>query len=211
MLCRQHFSRFHVNPSDILFRRAFKTGKAPILVATGVSARGLDIKNVMHIINFDLPNTSYGGIQEYVHRIGRTARIGNEGLATSFYNDRNEDIAESLVKLLLETKQEIPDFLSSFVPEDPTKLEFDDDTDNEGEEDMAPAAAVGGSTSTAAPVAADAWGAPAAAAPAAVNSWGTPAAAAPVPANALGAPSAGPAPPAEAWGINPQASTAAAW
>ena len=151
----------------------------------------------MHIINYDLPDTNYGGIQEYVHRIGRTARIGNEGLATSFYNDHNEDIAVSLVKLLLETKQDVPDFLSSFVPEDPTKLEFDDDTDNEGEEDMAPAAAVEGTTSTAAPVPADAWGAPTAAAPVPANAWGTP--------------SATPAPAADAWGTNPQAATAAAW
>ena len=209
------------------------------MVATGVSARGLDIKNVMHIINFDLPDTQYGGIQEYVHRIGRTARIGNEGLATSFYNDRNEDLAESLVKLLLETEQDIPDFLSSFVPEDPTKLEFDDDTDNEGEENAALAAAVGGTTSNAAPVAADAWGtpaatapvaantwgapaaaapvaayawgAPAAAAPVGANSWGAPAAAAPVAANTWGASSAAPAPAADAWGPTSQSAPTASW
>ena len=162
----------------------------------------------MHIINFDLPDTQYGGIQEYVHRIGRTARIGNEGLATSFYNDRNEDIAESLVKILLETKQEIPDFLSSYVPEDPTKLEFDDDTDNEGEEDAAPAAASGGTNSSAALVAADAWGAPAAAAPVTTDAWGAP--------NATSAPAAdawGTTTPAaaESWGTKPQSGTAAAW
>lgn len=151
----------------------------------------------MHVINFDLPNTQYGGIQEYVHRIGRTARIGNEGLATSFYNDRNEDLAESLVKLLLETKQDIPDFLSRFVPKDPTKLEFDDDTDNEGEENAAPAAAVGGTASNAAPVAADAWGAPAAAAPVAANTWGPS--------------SAAPAPAADAWEPNPQSAPTAPW
>lgn len=51
-------------------RRAFRTAKCPILVATGVSARGLDIKNVMHVINFDLPRVQHGGITEYVHRIG---------------------------------------------------------------------------------------------------------------------------------------------
>ena len=82
-------------------RRAFKNGKAPILVATGVSARGLDVKNVMHVINYDLPNTQYGGIHEYVHRIGRTARIGNVGLATSFFNEKNEDIAEALLRIML--------------------------------------------------------------------------------------------------------------
>jgi len=115
-------------------RRAFKTGKAPLLIATGISARGLDIKNVMHIINYDLPSSDYGGIHEYVHRIGRTARIGNVGMATSFYNEKNENIAEALVKVLLETKQEIPDFLEGYKPEDVDNLAFDDDTDNEGED-----------------------------------------------------------------------------
>ena len=113
--------------------RAFKSGRAPILVATGVSARGLDIKNVMHVINYDLPNTTFGGIHEYIHRIGRTARIGNVGMATSFYNDRNEDIAEALVKVLIESKQKIPEFLEGFKPADENDLNFDDDTDNEGE------------------------------------------------------------------------------
>lgn len=40
------------------------------MVATGVSARGLDIRNVMHVINYDLPSTEHGGIDEYIHRIG---------------------------------------------------------------------------------------------------------------------------------------------
>lgn len=120
----------------------------------------------MHIINYDLPNATYGGIQEYVHRIGRTARIGNVGLATSFYNDRNEDIAEDLVRLLLETKQEIPEFLESYKPEDTENLQFDDDTDDEGEAGGDAGGTGGGEGwgAEAAPVPAnDAWGAPAAA------------------------------------------------
>lgn len=120
-----------------MFRRAFKSGKAPLLVATGVSARGLDIKNVMHVINYDMPKSDHGGIHEYVHRIGRTARIGNVGMATSFYNDNNEDIAEALTMILLETKQEVPDFLDGYNPENVEDLQFDDETDNEGEADEA--------------------------------------------------------------------------
>lgn len=89
----------------------------------------------MHVINYDLPSSDHGGIQEYVHRIGRTARIGNVGLATSFYNEKNEDLAVALVRILLETNQEVPDFLEAYKPEDVTKLDFDDDTDNEGEEE----------------------------------------------------------------------------
>lgn len=114
-------------------------GTAPILVATGVMARGLDVKNVMHVINYDLPSTQYGGIREYVHRIGRTARIGNEGLATSFYNDRNDDLADDLVKILLEREQEVPDFLQDRAPAAGEPLDFDDDTDHEEEEAAAAA------------------------------------------------------------------------
>lgn len=88
----------------------FKTGRMPTLVATAVAARGLDIKNVCHVINYDLPST----IEEYVHRIGRTGRVGNRGKATSFY-DPNQDsaIADQLVTILTQTNQPVPEFLSS--------------------------------------------------------------------------------------------------
>jgi ATP-dependent RNA helicase DDX3X len=64
-----HSDRTQREREDAL--RAFRTGKCPIMVATGVSARGLDIKNVMHVINYDLPSLQYGGIDEYIHRIGK--------------------------------------------------------------------------------------------------------------------------------------------
>lgn len=77
--------------------RDFKKGAAPILVATSVAARGLDIPDVKHVINYDLPSD----IDEYVHRIGRTGRCGNMGKATSFYDENdNKDVARSLVKIL---------------------------------------------------------------------------------------------------------------
>ncbi|KAB2580381.1 ATP-dependent RNA helicase ded1 [Lasiodiplodia theobromae] len=132
-----HSDRTQREREDAL--RSFKVGTAPILVATGVMARGLDVKNVMHVINYDLPSTQYGGIREYVHRIGRTARIGNEGLATSFYNDRNDDLADDLVKILLEREQEVPDFLQDRAPAAGEPLDFDDDTDHEEEEAAAAA------------------------------------------------------------------------
>lgn len=50
--------------------RAFRAGNSPILIATGVSARGIDVPNVAHVINFDLPSHTHGGIEEYTHRIG---------------------------------------------------------------------------------------------------------------------------------------------
>ncbi|KAF2146323.1 uncharacterized protein K452DRAFT_324292 [Aplosporella prunicola CBS 121167] len=134
-----HSDRTQREREDAL--RAFRNATCPILVATGVFARGLDVFNVMHVINYDLPSGMHGGIREYVHRIGRTGRIGNNGLATSFYNERNEDIAEDLVKVLMERKQEVPDFLESFAPPEGEPLEFDDDTDAEEEAAAAAAAA----------------------------------------------------------------------
>ena len=101
------------------------------MVATGVSARGLDIINVGHVINYDLPRVAHGGITEYVHRIGRTARIGNVGVATSFYNDGDVDLAPDLVKILLECKREVPDFLQQFIPENEVVIFEEDNTDDE--------------------------------------------------------------------------------
>lgn len=51
--------------------RAFRSGKSPIMIATGVAARGLDVVQVLHVINYDLPSYEHGGIEEYTHRIGR--------------------------------------------------------------------------------------------------------------------------------------------
>lgn len=85
----------------------FKVGRINILIATSVAARGLDIEAVEHVINYDLPNN----IDDYVHRIGRTGRAGNVGLATGFYNSDNSGIARDLLEKLQEAKQEIPDWL----------------------------------------------------------------------------------------------------
>ena len=76
----------------------------------------------------------YGGIREYIHRIGRTARIGYQGLATSFYDDRNEDLAQDLVNVLKECECEIPEFLQHLAPEDGKLLWEGDDTDSEDED-----------------------------------------------------------------------------
>lgn len=91
--------------------KLFKSGQAPILVATAVAARGLDISNVRHVINFDLPSE----VDEYVHRIGRTGRAGNTGWATSFFNESNMKIAPDLVNLLSEAKQDVPDKLKQIA------------------------------------------------------------------------------------------------
>lgn len=87
---------------------AFRSGQCPIIVATAVAARGLDIPNVKHVINFDLPSD----IEEYVHRIGRTGRVGNLGLASALFNcEKNKNVAPELLDLLTEAKQEVPEWL----------------------------------------------------------------------------------------------------
>ncbi|KAG0181423.1 DEAD-box ATP-dependent RNA helicase [Apophysomyces sp. BC1021] len=91
----------------------FRTGKTPIMVATAVAARGLDIPDVTHVILYDLPSD----IDDYVHRIGRTGRAGHTGLATGFFNRNNKNIARDLVSLLKEAKQEIPGWLDTVVHE----------------------------------------------------------------------------------------------
>lgn len=91
----------------------FRSGQFPILVATAVAARGLDIPNVRHVINYDLPGDS----DEYVHRIGRTGRCGNLGIATSFFNDKNRGIGRDLKNLIVESNQEVPDWLHQVAAE----------------------------------------------------------------------------------------------
>ncbi|KAI9289284.1 hypothetical protein BC943DRAFT_376566 [Umbelopsis sp. AD052] len=118
-----HGDRTQMEREDALI--AFKNGKCPILVATAVAARGLDVRNVMHVVNYDMTND----LDEYIHRIGRTARVGNSGLATTFFNDRNLPIATELTKVLQENKQEIPDFLKDYMATDLTFAE-DMDEDN---------------------------------------------------------------------------------
>jgi len=91
--------------------QSFRTAAIPILVATDVAARGLDIPNVMWVINFDLPNN----IDSYVHRIGRTGRCGNEGNTVAFVNENNKPIFKDLLKLLKETKQEVPQWFADLA------------------------------------------------------------------------------------------------
>jgi ATP-dependent RNA helicase DeaD len=65
---------------------SFKEHKTPLLVATDIAARGLDIEHVTHVINYDLPNNA----EIYVHRIGRTGRVGRTGRAITFVTSKQE-------------------------------------------------------------------------------------------------------------------------
>ncbi|MEO0371311.1 MAG: DEAD/DEAH box helicase [Pseudomonadota bacterium] len=76
--------------------KAFRAGKAKILVATDVAARGIDIPDVAYVINYDLPNVP----ESYVHRIGRTARAGREGTAVSFCSPDERGQLRDIEKLI---------------------------------------------------------------------------------------------------------------
>ncbi|KAI1005904.1 ATP-dependent RNA helicase ded1 [Podosphaera aphanis] len=91
----------------------FRNGRCPILVATAVAARGLDIPNVTHVVNYDLPSD----IDDYVHRIGRTGRAGNTGISTAFFNRGNRGVVRDLIDLLKEANQEVPAFLENIARE----------------------------------------------------------------------------------------------
>ncbi|MBY0563370.1 MAG: DEAD/DEAH box helicase [Hyphomonadaceae bacterium] len=80
---------------------AFKKGQARLLVATEIAARGIDVENVSHVINFDLPHVA----EQYVHRIGRTARAGQGGLAISFCAPDERSYLRDIERL---TKQSVP-------------------------------------------------------------------------------------------------------
>ena len=86
----------------------FKSGKSPILAATDVASRGLDVKEVKFVINYDFPKE----IEDYVHRIGRTGRKTNEGYnegtAISFFTPANSRLAGRLMTVMSEANQTVP-------------------------------------------------------------------------------------------------------
>ncbi|CEL01381.1 Putative Phosphomethylpyrimidine kinase [Aspergillus calidoustus] len=89
----------------------FKTGKSPIMVATDVASRGIDVRDITHVLNYDYPNNS----EDYVHRIGRTGRAGAKGTAITFFTTDNSKQARDLVTILSEAKQQIDPRLAEMV------------------------------------------------------------------------------------------------
>lgn len=89
----------------------FKTGRIAMLVATDVAARGLDVKDVTVVVNFDMPNTT----EDYVHRIGRTGRAGAKGTAISFFTEKYARYARDIVKLMFEANQPVPPQLQAMA------------------------------------------------------------------------------------------------
>ncbi|GAV89696.1 Helicase_C domain-containing protein [Cephalotus follicularis] len=88
----------------------FKNGSCPLMVATDVAARGLDIPDVEVVINYSFPLT----MEDYVHRIGRTGRAGKKGVAHTFFTQQNKGLAGELVNVLREAGQVVPAALLKF-------------------------------------------------------------------------------------------------
>ncbi len=105
----------HGNKSQGARERAlgdFKVGKIPVLVATDIAARGIDIDGISHVVNFDLPNIP----ESYVHRIGRTGRAGATGTAVSFCDGEERAFLRDIERLI---RKKVPVANASELPEQP--------------------------------------------------------------------------------------------
>jgi len=106
----------HGNKSQNARQRAlenFRNGKARVLVATDIAARGLDIDDVSHVINFELPNEP----ESYVHRIGRTARAGGEGIAISFCDSSERTYLRDIERIIRMKIEAVAHALPELTPE----------------------------------------------------------------------------------------------
>ncbi|KAF3762385.1 hypothetical protein M406DRAFT_107869 [Cryphonectria parasitica EP155] len=85
----------------------FKSGVCPVMIATSVAARGLDVKQLKLVVNYDAPNH----LEDYVHRAGRTGRAGNTGTAVTFVTEEQENCAPGIAKALEQSGQPVPERL----------------------------------------------------------------------------------------------------
>merc|ERR1719263_2517997 len=89
----------------------FKTGRSRVMIATDVAARGLDIRNVGIVVNYDPANNA----EDHTHRVGRTGRAGDKGDAYTFLSSSDRSKAEQIKYTLKKTGQEIPDELAQLL------------------------------------------------------------------------------------------------
>jgi ATP-dependent RNA helicase DDX46/PRP5 len=89
----------------------FKAGIVPILIATSVAARGLDVKQLKLVVNYDAPNH----LEDYVHRAGRTGRAGNKGTAVTFLTSEEERYSVDIAKALRQSGQPVPEQIQKMV------------------------------------------------------------------------------------------------
>ena len=111
----------------------FKAGVVPILIATSVAARGLDVKQLKLVVNFDAPNH----LEDYVHRAGRTGRAGNTGTAVTFITPEQDRYSVSIAKALKQSGQPVPKDVQELVDQFSEKVKT-------GKEKMASSAGFGG-------------------------------------------------------------------
>jgi ATP-dependent RNA helicase RhlE len=113
----------HGNKSQNARTRAlaqFKAGEVPVLVATDIAARGLDIEELPHVVNFELPNVA----EDYVHRIGRTGRAGSTGEAVSLVDHEEVQLLKAIEKLIGRGIERVT--LEGFVPRPASERSHDD-------------------------------------------------------------------------------------
>jgi ATP-dependent RNA helicase DDX5/DBP2 len=89
----------------------FKSGRSPIMLATDVASRGLDVKDIRYVINYDFPNNC----EDYIHRIGRTGRAGAKGTSYTYFTAENSKAAKELVAILRESKSDVPPALEEMA------------------------------------------------------------------------------------------------
>merc|ERR1711862_13344 len=91
--------------------KEFKEGKSPILVATDVASRGIDVKDIKYVINYDFPSS----IEVYIHRVGRTGRAGATGSSYTFFTSDKFKHAQELIDVLREANQPVPEELTKLT------------------------------------------------------------------------------------------------
>lgn len=106
----------------------FKAGICPILIATSIAARGLDVKQLKLVVNYDAPNH----LEDYVHRAGRTGRAGNTGTAVTFITEDQENCAVGIAKALEQSGQPVPERLAEMRKSFKEKVKSGKAKDNSG-------------------------------------------------------------------------------
>ena len=109
--------------------RKFREGTVTVVIATDVASRGLDIKGIERVINYELPMDNF---MDYVHRIGRTGRAGATGIADSLFTNGDRTNSTALIKLMKDAGQVIPKELQMYAP---TKKTFDSSSEEESDEE----------------------------------------------------------------------------
>jgi ATP-dependent RNA helicase DDX5/DBP2 len=89
----------------------FRSGRCKCLIATDVAARGLDVKDIAYVINYDFPNST----EDYIHRIGRTGRADHRGIATTFFTAEDGKHSKQMISVLREANQHIPEKLYEYM------------------------------------------------------------------------------------------------